>query len=87
MKRINIYIWFFPLIQDKDMNEIKIKDEYIKLGQLLKLAGLTDSGLEAKLVIVNGQVKLNDNVEIQRGKKVFPGDIVEYNGNVIKVIN
>ncbi len=69
------------------MIEIKIKDDYIKLGQLIKLAGLVGSGLEAKLEIVNGNVKLNGKIEIQRGKKVVPGDVVEYKGNSIKVIN
>ncbi|MCR5419876.1 MAG: RNA-binding S4 domain-containing protein [Lachnospiraceae bacterium] len=69
------------------MIEIKIKDDYIKLGQLIKLAGLVGSGLEAKLEIVNGNVKLNGKTEIQRGKKVVPGDVVEYKGNSIKVIN
>ena len=68
------------------MNEISIKDEFIKLGQLLKLAGLVDSGLEAKIEIVNGNVKLNGNTEIQRGKKVYPGDVVEFNNNKIKVV-
>lgn len=68
------------------MNEIKIKDEFIKLGQLLKLSGLVGSGLEAKIEIVNGNVKLNGNIEIQRGKKVFPGDTVEFRGSIIKVI-
>ena len=66
--------------------EISIRDEYIKLGQLLKLAGLTGSGLESKVEIINGQVKLNGKVETRRGKKVVKGDIVEYKGNIIKVI-
>lgn len=69
------------------MNEVKIKDEFIKLGQLLKLAGLVDSGLEAKIEIVEGNVKLNGEIEIQRGKKVYPGDIVEFRGSSVKVIN
>ena len=69
------------------MKEIKIKDEYIKLGQLLKLAGIVDSGIEAKYEIINGNVRLNGNTEIKRGKKVFPGDFVEYKDNTIKVIN
>ena len=69
------------------MNEITIKDDFIKLGQLIKLAGFVDSGLEAKIEIVNGNVKLNGNTEIQRGKKVYPGDLVEFRGNLIKVIN
>ncbi len=69
------------------MREIKIKDEYIKLGQLLKLAGIVDSGIEAKYEIINGNVRLNGNIEIQRGKKVFPGDFVEYKDNTFKVVN
>lgn len=69
------------------MTEIKIKDEHIKLGQLLKLAGLVDSGLEAKIEINEGNVLLNNEKELQRGKKVFPGDVVEFRGNMIKVIN
>ena len=87
MKKISIFIWFFRLIQDNKMKEIKMKDEYIKLGQLLKLAGIVDSGIEAKYEIINGNVRLNGNTEIQRGKKVFPGDFVEYKDNTIKVIN
>lgn len=67
------------------MIEISIRDEYIKLGQLIKLAGLADSGLEAKLMIVNGNVKLNGNTELQRGKKVVSGDTVECKGEKIVV--
>ena len=67
------------------MTDIKIRDEYIKLGQLLKLAGLVGSGLEAKVEIVNGNVRVNGNVEDQRGKKIYPGDVVEFNGEKIKV--
>lgn len=68
------------------MIEIKIKDEHIKLGQLLKLAGLVDSGLEAKIEINEGNVILNGNKEIQRGKKVFSGDIVKFKGEEIRVL-
>ena len=68
------------------MQEIKIRDEFIKLGQALKLAGFVDSGVEAKTVIQNGEVKLNGNVEIQRGKKIVSGDVVEYNGNSFKIV-
>ncbi len=69
------------------MNSVKIKDDYIKLGQVLKLAGLVDSGVEAKIVIQDGQVKVNYEVEIQRGKKIRPGDIVEYDNNSIRIEN
>ncbi|MCR4779400.1 MAG: RNA-binding S4 domain-containing protein [Lachnospiraceae bacterium] len=68
------------------MQEIKIKDEFIKLGQALKLAGLVDSGVEAKVVIQDGEVKLNGTVETQRGKKIVSGDVVEYNGNSFKIL-
>jgi len=68
------------------MQEIKIKDDFIKLGQALKLAGLVNSGVEAKIVIQNGEVKLNGNVETQRGKKIVSGDFVEYNGNSFKIL-
>lgn len=68
------------------MEEICIRDEFIKLGQALKLAGLADSGLEAKLVIQDGQVKVNGETEYQRGKKLHPGDIFSYDGQDIKVV-
>ena len=68
------------------MENVKIKDEYIKLGQLLKLAGSVGSGTDAKYVITEGLVKVNGEVDTRRGKKIYPGDIVEYNGYRIKVI-
>lgn len=67
------------------MEVIKLRDEYIKLGQALKAANLVESGVEAKAVILEGLVKVNDNVELQRGKKLFGGDIVSYNGETIKI--
>lgn len=68
------------------METIKLRDEYIKLGQALKAAGLVDSGVEAKEVIVGGFVKVNGETEIQRGKKLYDGDTVFYDGNEIKII-
>lgn len=68
------------------MNEIKLRDEYIKLGQALKADGLVGSGVDAKIVIQNGEVKVNGEVCTQRGKKLYDGDIVEYNGSQIKII-
>ena len=52
------------------METIKIRDEYIKLGQALKLAGMVESGLDAKMEIQEGFVKVNGEVEVQRGKKI-----------------
>ncbi|MBQ5735047.1 MAG: RNA-binding S4 domain-containing protein [Lachnospiraceae bacterium] len=68
------------------MEIIKLRDEYIKLGQALKAAGLVDSGVEAKIVITDGEVKVNGNVEIQRGKKLYDGDVVEFNNSQIKIV-
>jgi len=62
------------------MVTIHIKDDFIKLGQALKLAGLVDSGVDAKFVIQDGLVKVNGTVEVQRGKKLVSGDVVSYNG-------
>ncbi len=69
------------------METIKIRDEYIKLGQALKLAGLVDSGVEAKIEIQEGNVKVNGEVEYQRGKKIHAGDMIEFDGQQIKVEN
>ena len=67
------------------MEIIKLKEDFIKLGQALKAAGLVDSGVEAKFVIQDGLVFVNGNVELQRGKKLIDGDIVEFDGNQIKI--
>ena len=69
------------------MEVIHLKEDYIKLGQALKLAGLVDSGVEAKIEVQEGQVKLNGVVEVQRGKKVHPGDVIEYGGQQVRVEN
>lgn len=67
------------------MEIIKLKEDYIKLGQALKAAGFVDSGVEAKFVIQDGIVLVNGNVELQRGKKLVNGDIVEFEGHQIKI--
>ncbi len=67
------------------MEIIKLREDYIKLGQALKAAGLVESGLEAKIVINNGEVKVNGNTELQRGKKLVAGDVVDFEGNTIKI--
>ena len=64
---------------------IKLREEYIKLGQALKAAGLVDSGVDAKFVINDGLVNVNGQVELQRGKKLTAADKVEYDGNVILI--
>lgn len=68
------------------METIKLRDEYIKLGQALKAAGMVGSGVDAKMIILDGLVKVNGQVENQRGKKLVDGDIVEYQKEQIKII-
>ena len=65
--------------------EIEIRDEYIKLGQAMKLAGLVSSGIEAKVVIQDGEVKVNGEVDTRRGKKLYSGDNFEYKGELVTV--
>lgn len=67
------------------MEIIKLREDYIKLGQALKAAGLVSSGVEAKMVIQDGLVKVNDQVEIQRGKKLIDGDMIDYNNEQVKI--
>ncbi|WP_367568659.1 RNA-binding S4 domain-containing protein [Lacrimispora sp.] len=67
------------------METIKLRDEYIKLGQALKAAGLVGSGVDAKYVIEDGKVSVNGQTEYQRGKKLRDGDIVTFEGNTIKI--
>ena len=67
------------------MREFYLKDDFIKLGQLLKAAGLCASGVDAKYDITNGEVTVNGEVELQRGKKIKEGDVVEYKGNRLVV--
>lgn len=67
------------------MEVIKLREEYIKLGQALKAAEIVDSGVVAKLVIQDGAVEVNGEVEYQRGKKLHDGDIVTVNGETIKI--
>ena len=66
--------------------ELKLKDDFIKLGQALKAAGLVDSGLDAKIVIQDGEVSVNGEVERRRGKKLYDGDVVEFDGETIKIV-
>ena len=69
------------------MEQIYIKDEYIRLGQALKLAGLVGSGVDAKFVIKEGLVSLNGEKVYERGKKCRRGDVIEYDGAKVMVNN
>ena len=65
--------------------EIRIRDEFIKLGQALKLAGVVEDGVEAKFAIQDGLVKVNGETEERRGRKFYEGDVISFDGNEIKV--
>ena len=67
------------------MQVYRIKDEFIKLGQALKAAGMVDSGVDAKYAVLDGLVKVNGVTETQRGKQLVAGDIVEYDGRTLKI--
>ena len=66
--------------------EIKIRDEFIKLGQALKLAGVVEDGAEAKYAIQDGLVQVNGEVDQRRGRKVYEGDVITFEDQEIKVI-
>lgn len=67
------------------MEIIKLRDEFIKLGQALKAAGFVESGVEAKDVINEGLVTVNGEIDTRRGRKLYDGDIVVFDGEKIKI--
>ena len=67
------------------MEIITLRDEYIKLGQALKAANLVEDGVEAKLVIQDGLVKVNNEVDIRRGRKLYDGDVVSFDGQELRI--
>ena len=67
------------------MEILRLRDDFIKLGQALKAAGLVESGVDAKFVVQDGLVKVNGQIETQRGKKLVAGDVVEFDGQTIKI--
>lgn len=68
------------------MQTIQLREDFIKLGQALKAAGLAESGVDAKFSIQDGLVKVNGQIETQRGKKLKAGDVIEFQGKTIKII-
>ena len=67
------------------MQEIKLREDFIKLGQALKAANLVESGVDAKFNILDGLVSVNGEVCTQRGKKLYQGDVVEFDGEKILI--
>lgn len=68
------------------MLTVKLKDDHIRLGQAIKAAGVAGSGVEAKILIKDGLVKVNGETEYQRGKKLYDGDVVQYEDETIQII-
>ena len=75
VKYVVDYLW--KRYKEKEMQEVKISTEFIKLDQFLKWAGICNTGVDAKFFIIDGNVKVNGETEIRRGKKLYPGDKVE----------
>ena len=67
------------------MEKVIIRDDFIKLGQTMKLAGMVGSGVDAKMLIQDGQVEVNGEVEYQRGKKLHEGDVITFNGESVQI--
>ena len=65
---------------------IHLREDYIKLGQALKLANLVEQGSDAKVVIQDGEVEVNGEVELRRGRKLYPGDVVDFDGEQILIL-
>ena len=65
---------------------IREEEEFIKLGQALTKGNLVSSGVEAKMVILDGLVSVNGKVEMQRGKKLHDGDVVSFDGETISIV-
>ena len=77
--------WKVTNVEER-MEQIQIRDEFIKLGQALKLAGLVESGVDAKFVIQDGLVKVNGETEVRRGKKLYKGDVFSFEGQDVEVV-
>ena len=69
------------------MEKIFIKDDFIKLGQALKLSGAVESGVDAKIVIQDGHVKVNGNLCYERGKKLKNDDVISFADNDYIIIS
>lgn len=67
------------------METLILRDEFIKLGQALKAANLCESGVDAKFAVKDGLVKVNGETENRRGRKLYDGDVVEFEKNKLKI--
>lgn len=67
------------------MEIIKLRDEFIKLGQALKAANLVEDGVEAKYMIQDGEVLVNGESDTRRGRKLYDGDVISYHGEEVRI--
>ena len=84
---MNGYVWQEPIQNPRgnSMQVITLREEFIKLGQALKAANLVSSGVEAKIVIQEGQVLVNGEVDDRRGRKLYDGDTFTFRGETVKI--
>ena len=68
------------------MEKIELRDEFIKLGQALKASGLCETGAEAKAALQDALVMVHGKIETQRGKKLYDGDVVSFDGETIEIV-
>ena len=68
-----------------DPRDVAIREQTIRLGQLLKLAGLADSGSEARALVQDGAVTVNGEIDTRRGRQLRRGDIVAVGGQIVRV--
>lgn len=68
------------------MDKIEISSEFIKLDSFLKWSGITTTGSEGKFLINNGEISVNGDIELKRGRKLFKGDVVTYSNQEYKVV-
>jgi len=72
-------------MSNPEIDDVPIRDEMIRLGQLLKLASLVEDGVEAAELIKNGLVKVNGEIEDRRGRQLHHGDVVTVNGQSVRI--
>ena len=65
---------------------IRKGEDFIRLGQAMKKCGMVDSGVDAKICITDGHVSVNGEVEVRRGRKLVPGDVIRYEQQEIRVV-
>lgn len=68
------------------METVKLRDDFIKLGQALKASGLCDTGSDAKLAVQDGLVKVNGEVDTRRGRKLYEGDEISFEGETVRIV-